>query len=89
MTFDMTSARNFLAISLASTDWTIPTDANGNPTFTPKGLYVGGAGDVKMDGLQGGTGVTFSAMGAGITHPECPSKIYKTGTTATGLVIVY
>jgi len=50
------------------------------------GLYVGGAGDVKLDTLNS-TGVTFKAVPVGtVLHLGPITKVYATGTTATNLV---
>jgi hypothetical protein len=60
-----------------------------------RGIYVGGAGDLKVDLYEanpGGTAtrttVTFTALAAGVLHPLRVSRIYSTGTTATGIVAV-
>jgi hypothetical protein len=55
-----------------------------------RAVYVGVAGDVKIDGQDGGTGVTFKAHPVGYLLVQ-PSKIYSTanGTTATDLVLIY
>ena len=46
-------------------------------------LYVGGAGDVKVDGLTGGT-ETIPVAGNSY-HPIKVTKVYQTGTTATDI----
>jgi len=50
-----------------------------------RGIYVGAAGDLKVDMVNGGT-VTFVGLAAGIVHPICAVLVYSTGTTATGVV---
>ena len=51
-------------------------------------LYVGAAGDVKVDTSDGDT-VTFTALAAGIVHPIRVKRVYSTGTTATNITAVY
>lgn len=53
-----------------------------------RGIYVGGAGDLKVD-LIDGTTVTFVGLAAGVIHPICARRVYSTGTTATDIVSVY
>lgn len=57
-------------------------------TFVTRGLYVGAAGDVKID-MLGGETVTFSSLSAGVIHPIRAKRVYSTGTTATGILGVY
>ena len=58
-------------------------------TYVTRAIYVGVAGDVKVDmvGLTG-SGVTFSNLPVGI-HPLRVTKVYSTGTTATNLVALW
>lgn len=67
------------AIDLSATDVSL--------TQVSRAVYVGGAGDVKVD-MPSATAVTFKNMQLG-WHPIRVSKIYKTGTTATDLVVVW
>jgi hypothetical protein len=54
-------------------------------TKIPRGIYVGGTGDVVVkDHL--GTSVTFKAVPVGTVLPICPTFIMATGTTATLMV---
>lgn len=73
-------ARRLEAVDLASTDWT-PSAAFGPEA---RALCVGGAGTVKVDGADYGTGVTLT-LTAG-EHAISVTKVYKVGTTATGIV---
>lgn len=63
-------------------------DADYTAPKTPTGIYVGGAGNVKVD-MQGGGTVTFTAPPVGSTLAVAVTKIYKTGTTATLLVALF
>lgn len=54
---------------------------------TPKGLFIGGAGNIALMG-DDGVSVTF-AVTAGQFLPLCPTRILATGTTATGIVALY
>lgn len=54
-----------------------------------RGVYVGVAGDLKVDMQDAGTAVTFVGLAAGIVHPISIKKVYASGTTATNIVGVY
>ena len=64
---------------------TASNTANINPT---RGVYIGGAGDLKVD-TAGGTTITLSATAAGSILPISVKRIYATGTTATNIVALY
>lgn len=65
------------------------TPADGsNLTRAARALFVGGAGDIKVDTLGGDT-VTFTGVVAGSILPVRILKVYSTGTTATNIVAVY
>ena len=51
-------------------------------------LYVGGAGDLKVDTV-GGDAVTFVAVPAGSFIPVQVKRVYSTGTTATSIVALW
>ena len=51
-----------------------------------QGLYVGGAGDVIVRLRGDDADVTFKAVPVGTVLPICPSKVVRTGTTATFMV---
>ena len=55
--------------------------------YKTKGIYVGGAGDVKLKSLDGND-VTFTAP-VGAVIPVVTELVYSTGTTATNLVGLY
>jgi len=58
-------------------------------TFTEaRTLYIGVAGDVKVDGAKLGTGIVFKARANG-DFPYQVTKVYKVGTTATNIVSTY
>jgi hypothetical protein len=54
-------------------------------TLTASALYVGAAGNVAVDMLNGGTNVLFVAVPIGIL-PITVSRIYAAGTTATNIL---
>ena len=58
-----------------------------NLSFIPRGVYIGATGNLKVSDTDG-TIVTFTALAAGVIHPLSPVRIYSTGTTATGIIIV-
>ena len=55
---------------------------------TTNGIYVGGAGNLKVD-MSNGTTITFTALAVGVIHPLAVKRVYATGTTATVIVAVY
>lgn len=63
-----------------------PSDAND---LANSGiLYVGGAGAVKVDLLNGST-VTIAGLTAGTFLPVRVKKVHATGTTATNISVMY
>ena len=61
-----------------TTDLTAPTRA----------IYIGGAGNLKIDTLGGDT-VTLNALAVGVIHWVQVKRVYSTGTTATNIVALY
>lgn len=57
-------------------------------THAARALFVGGAGDIKVDTVGGDT-VTFTGVTAGSIFPVRVSRVYATGTTATNIVAIY
>lgn len=53
-----------------------------------RGLYVGGAGDVAVKMIEGGSTVTFVGCAAGSILPICPVRVMD-ATTATSIVALY
>lgn len=53
-----------------------------------KGLYLGAAGNVKVD-MADGTTVAFIALANGMVHPISVKRVYDTDTTATAILAVY
>lgn len=79
-----------------STSWRAPLHVNaatGGAAIAPSdsvavdfnGIYIGGAGNVKVD-LYDGSTITLTAVIVGTVYPLKISKVYSTGTTATNLV---
>lgn len=50
-------------------------------------IYVGGAGDLKVK-LADGSDATFTAVSVGVFHPIAVTRVYSTGTTATGIIAI-
>jgi hypothetical protein len=55
---------------------------------TPRSLYVGGAGDLTVTGVDG-IDVTFPSVPAGTVMPIRCTKVKATGTTATNIRAIY
>lgn len=64
-----------------------PHDTNNLATPT-RGLYVGVSGDVKVISIDGND-VTFAGLMAGTIHAISCTRVYATGTAATGIVGIY
>lgn len=64
-----------------------PSNSEDLETAT-RGLYVGAAGDVKVT-LVGGDTVTLVDLVAGVIHPLRVSRVWATGTEATGIVALW
>jgi hypothetical protein len=56
-------------------------------TEVTRALYIGGAGDVKVD--IGATAITFVGVAAGSLLPIRVTRVYATGTTASSIVALY
>ncbi len=74
------------AIDVSSSDWVLTTDLTED---SAEGviLYIGGTGDIFVDGLKGGVNVKIAAHPVGYTKFTV-KKVYNTGTTATNIVAV-
>ena len=64
------------------------TPADDGALRPTRGLYIGGAGDVKVDMTLGNT-VTFAGLLAGTILPIQVTRVYSTDTTATDIVALY
>ncbi len=53
-----------------------------------RALFIGVAGDVKVNVPNNSTAVVFKAVAAGIL-PVQATRVYATGTTATDIVALY
>lgn len=58
-------------------------------SVTARALYIGGAGDVKVDMVSTGTAVTFTGLLAGTVLPVRAARVYSTDTTATNIVAIW
>lgn len=52
-------------------------------------IYVGGAGNIALVPMGGGSPVTFTAVPVGTVLPVRALRINATGTTATAMVALY
>ena len=78
-----------MAISTSpASGWRSITKSDSTALDDIRGLYVGGAGNVALEG-EDGESVTFSAVPAGTILPVSPAKVLSTGTTATLIVALY
>jgi hypothetical protein len=61
------------------------TDLPGGPT---RCLYIGVAGDVKVDLVGVGAGIVFKAVPVGILNVRA-KRVYAAGTAATNIVALW
>ncbi|CAH1205630.1 hypothetical protein PAECIP111893_02382 [Paenibacillus plantiphilus] len=80
-TFTNSSARDAVAIT--------PNDGADLAKYPTKGIYVGVAGDIRVDLIDGTAPVTFKDVSKGSIFPVAVKRVYATGTTATDIVGVY
>lgn len=84
--------KELYAGNVAGADWPADNFAAVTPhdtnelSFVTRGLMVGAAGNVKVDGGRGGVAVVLPALQPGVVYPFRVKKIYATDTTATGIV---
>ena len=67
-------------------------DAGGYIEITDaEGLYVGTEGNVEvtLKDMDDGDSIVFTALQAGAVHPFRIKRIWKDGTTADDIVVVY
>lgn len=80
---------NAKIVDLSAVDY----DCTALSLVVPRAIYVGVAGDIKVDAYLNGTGdgqgVTFKSVPAGTVLKMRVMKIYKTGTTATNLLALW
>jgi len=55
----------------------------------PRGLYVGGTGNVAVILVDDTAAVTITGLAAGVWHPICPRVVMSTNTTATSILVGY
>jgi hypothetical protein len=67
----------------------VTTSDTANLPVPARMLWIGGAGNVKVDTVGGSTGITILAVAAGTRLPIQVKKVYATGTTATNIVALY
>ncbi len=65
-----------------------PSDGD-DLSHTTTGLYIGTAGDLKVDLATAGEAVILKNLSAGIWHPIRATKIYATDTTAADILGAY
>lgn len=64
----------------------VTTSNTANLSPNARALYVGVAGDVKVDVPGSATAVTFVGVAAGTILPVQVQRVYATGTTATNII---
>lgn len=77
-----TSGKNHIFASAKAGAAVTPNDSGDHPY---NALFIGGAGDVKVDLVDGGT-LTFINLPAGSLLPVHVTRVYSTGTSATNIL---
>lgn len=78
--------RNFNAVANHGIDLdVVKSDTDDIPGGSVNGVYVGGAGNLKVV-TAGGETVTFNNCQAGSIIPWAVARVFSSGTTATGLI---
>lgn len=70
----------------APNGYAITPDNDADLPDNVRALYVGSAGDIKVDFVDSGSGVVIKNTTAGSILPVQIKRVYATGTTATNLV---
>jgi len=65
-----------------------PDDSNDLSYPFPRALYIGTAGDLVVDMVDGGTSITFTAAPLGIL-PIRVKRVRSTGTAAGNILALY
>lgn len=63
----------------------VTPDDNNDLTKVTRSVYIGGAGDMKVDMADGGT-VTFKSIPSGTILPIRVSRVYSTDTSASEII---
>jgi hypothetical protein len=74
--------------TVSAYDASAVTPSDSTDLLPTRGLYIGGAGNIKVDMALGNT-VTFNGLLAGTVLPVQVVKVYSTDTTATDIVALY
>lgn len=78
---DISTAHKAIAIDVSGGDQTLEAGC--------RAIWVGGAGNVKVDFVSQGTAITLTGVPAGTLLPIQVSKVYNSGTTATTMTALY
>jgi hypothetical protein len=78
------------ALAVTPSDGANLAPPSGDANKATRGIWLGGAGTIKVD-MADGTTVTFTApaTACGLVLPLAVKKVYATGTTATLIVALY
>lgn len=74
--------------SPASDAATVTPNDGTDLTTHARALYIGGAGNVKVDTVAGST-VTFTALPVGFILPVRVRRVHSTDTTATNIIAMW
>ncbi|HQS65375.1 hypothetical protein [Acidovorax sp.] len=80
---------NIIPSANAATFAAVITASDTERIKATRALWVGSAGDVKVDMVGDGQSVVLSGVQVGTLLPIVVTRVYATGTTATNLVALY
>ena len=67
----------------------ITPDDDNDLDSSPRGIYLGTGGDLKVDMLDDGSQIIFKNMIAGVIYPLRVKRVYLTNTSAADILGVY
>lgn len=75
--------------TVASGSFSAITPDNSNDIRVSRGLYIGGAGNIRVTGERDNGTVDFVGVLAGTVLPIRVRRVHATGTTASSIVALY
>lgn len=83
------SSTQILNKMLANSAFTVTPEDNSDLSRKGCAIFVGGAGDIKVDMHGTGTAIVFAGVPAGTMLPILVDRVYSTDTDATNIVALY
>lgn len=87
MPFGLNSIMKVFASKSIPENAAVVTPNDSNDLANPGVIYVGVAGDIKVDMLGTGTAIPYKSVSGWL--PAKVKRVYATGTTATDIIVGY